>query len=203
MKRFVDEVHYSKRGDLGVCVVCPNCEKMGMVKYENGEHVFKCHHCFEQKREIGFTLVHKVENQCQGCERFFRVELPKEKHQFKVLNVNCPHCNTLTPGKVQKINKTYYYGVHSWNSESNSVYGFPLYFLDYLGGKPIWALNREHLQYLIDYIEADLREKAVIICPSGRSYRLKRGASYQLPTFMKLAKNRDKVLKILRRMQAK
>ena len=41
-------------------------------------------------------------------------------------------------------------------------FGLELWFLTSFQGKPVWALNREHLAYLIDYRSADLREK-----PSG------------------------------------
>ena len=38
-------------------------------------------------------------------------------------------------------------------------FGLELWFLTSFQGKPVWALNREHLAYLIDYLSADLREK--------------------------------------------
>ena len=38
-------------------------------------------------------------------------------------------------------------------------FGLELWFLTFFRGKPVWALNREHLIYLIDYLSADLREK--------------------------------------------
>jgi len=211
MKRFVDISRHTFdasvssvcwRKDTDICVVCPKCDKMGIVKTENGQRCFVCQHCFEKKVQSRFIHAHKVEEQCSHCERFFRVEIPREKHQFKVLNVDCPHCNTMISGKVKKFNQPWYDRSRYQNPTNESIFNYPLYFLDYLDDKPIWALNREHLQYLIDYIEADLREKAVVINPhTGNSFVDIKGQSYQLPKFMKLAKNRDKVLKILRRMQ--
>jgi len=209
MKRFVDKPRYTFdtgmwwKANNETCVVCPKCDKMGVVKYVDEQYSFTCHSCFEKKIQPN-THVHKVEEQCRHCERFFRVELSPEKHQFKVLNVNCPHCDTLNTGKVQKINKSWYNYTRYQNPKTNGILGYPLYFLDYLDDKPIWALNREHLQYLIDYIEADLREKAVVINPhTGNSFIDIKGQSYQLPKFMKLAKNREKLLKILKRLQTK
>lgn len=74
--------------------------------------------------------------------------------------------------------------ISGWN------YGF-----DFISGKPVWALNREHLAYLIGYLSAGLREK-----PPGRA---KMTQADHLPTFMKTAKNRERIVKLLRQMQEK
>ena len=66
---------------------------------------------------------------------------------------------------------------------------------DLIPGKPVWALNREHLAYLIDYLSADLREK-----PSGSQ---KKTQADHLPTFMKTAKNRERIVKLLKKLQEK
>lgn len=62
-------------------------------------------------------------------------------------------------------------------------------------GKPVWALNREHLAYLIDYLSADLREK-----PSGNQ---KKTQADHLPTFMKTTKNRERIVRLLKKLQEK
>ena len=40
-------------------------------------------------------------------------------------------------------------------------WGLKLWFLSTFQNKPVWAFNREHLAYLINYLNADLREKPV------------------------------------------
>jgi hypothetical protein len=58
--------------------------------------------------------------------------------------------------------------------------------------KTIRALHRKHLLYLIDYIEADLRETP------EQSYQDFCGTATQsdmLPKFMKQAKNRETILR--------
>ena len=60
-------------------------------------------------------------------------------------------------------------------------------------GKPVWALNRKHLAYLIDYLSADLREKP----PGGP----KKTQADHLPTFLKTAKNRERIVKLLKKLQ--
>jgi len=201
MKRFIDKPsgtfsrYFYGKQKLEVCVVCPKCQKMGIVTEQDDCYSFKCQHCFEKKIGRRFVHAHKIEEYCSYCERMFRLDIPQEKKHFTVLNVNCPYCETMTPAKLQKLNVGHYEPL---------AFDYPLYFLDYLDGKQIWALNREHLQYLIDYIEAELRERGVVTNPhTGEKFTVMRGESYRLPKFMKLAKNRDKVLKILRRLQAK
>ncbi len=51
-----------------------------------------------------------------------------------------------------------------FRTDENLISGLELWFLTSFQGKPVWALNREHLAYLIDYLSADLREK-----PLGRA----------------------------------
>ena len=53
--------------------------------------------------------------------------------------------------------------------------------------------GREHLAYLISYLSADLREK-----PSGSP---KKTQADHLPTFMKTAKNRERIVKLLKKLQ--
>jgi len=49
--------------------------------------------------------------------------------------------------------------------------------------------------YLIDYLSVDLREK-----PSGSQ---KKTQADHLPTFMKTAKNRERIVKLLKKLQEK
>ena len=72
-------------------------------------------------------------------------------------------------------------------------FGLALWVLKSFQGKPVWALNREHLASLIDYLSADLREK-----PLGSP---KKTQADHLPSFMKTAKNRERIVKLLKRLQ--
>jgi len=58
----------------------------------------------------------------------------------------------------------------------------------------LWAYNFGHLDYLKNYVGAKLREAA-----SGGKYAL----AWKLPNFIRLAKNRARVLKALSRLEAK
>lgn len=74
-----------------------------------------------------------------------------------------------------------------------TFFGCELWFLTYFKSHPVWAVNRDHLNYLIRYLSADLREKPV-------GYPFKKQADH-LPSFMKSAKNRERIVRLLTKMQ--
>jgi hypothetical protein len=59
------------------------------------------------------------------------------------------------------------------------------------GGKRLWALNATHLDYLAAYVAETQRERA-FPSPSGA-----RQLASKLPKWMKLARNRDEVLRAI------
>ena len=63
-------------------------------------------------------------------------------------------------------------------------------------GKTVWALNHDHLVYLIEYLSADLREKPF-------DANTMRTEADRLPYFMKSAKNREGIVKCLKKMLEK
>ena len=98
------------------------------------------------------------------------------------------------PGEVHKTAEAFSYGAEIQGGK-DPWFGLELWFLTSFQGKPVWALNREHLAYLIGYLSADLREK-----PSGSP---KKTQADHLPTFMKTAKNRERIVKLLKKLQEK
>jgi hypothetical protein len=133
-----------------------------------------------------------VHNQCKNCGRYYRVDIEDTaKQHFSVLHVACPYCGAIMSGEVHKTAEAFSYIADIQNGRE-PYFGLELWFLTSFQGKPVWALNREHLAYLIDYLSADLREK-----PPGRA---KKTQADHLPTFMKTAKNRERIVKLLKKM---
>ena len=97
-------------------------------------------------------------------------------------------------GEVHKTAEAFSYTAEIQDGKE-PYFGLELWFLTFFQGKPVWALNREHLGYLIQYLSADLRLKPFNI--TGMSQ------SDHLPTFMKTAKNRERIVKLLMQMQKK
>ena len=83
---------------------------------------------------------------------------------------------------------------------TDPYFHLPLYFQASFRGKLIWALNREHLQYLIDYLSADIR---TVQHDFYETYKTMRSQSDMLPAFMKTAKNRKGIVRLLVKLQEK
>lgn len=197
MSRIVDEPYftYSAYSALisGIQVKCPKCHGAGIVTADRDNARFRCLSCGHQETCDRTVYRYDVHNQCKDCGRYYRVDIEEEAGQhFSVLRVSCPYCRAAMSGEVHRTAQAFSYmaeikdGKEPW-------FGLELWFLSSFQGKPVWALNREHLAYLIAYLSADLREK-----PPG--YPKKNQADH-LPTFMKTAKNRERIVKLLKKMQ--
>ncbi len=198
MKRTVDRNYFvnstSAAFSTGIAVKCPKCQGLGVVKTDGYKAYFKCPNCATALTKERTNYRCDVHNQCPKCGRYYRVDIDEEsKQHFPALRVACPFCGHMTAGKVHRTRQgfTYYSEVQNGREP---FFGFELWFLAYLGRKAVWALNWEHLNYLIDYLSADLRQK-----PAG--YFSQHAQADHLPTFMKTAKNRERIVKLLQGMQ--
>ncbi|WP_308544281.1 hypothetical protein [uncultured Oscillibacter sp.] len=154
---------------------------------------FRCLSCGHQEIRDRTIYRYDVHNQCKNCGRYYRVDIEYEaKQHYSVLHVACPYCGTTMSGEVHKTAEAFSY-IGEIRDGREPYFGLELWFLTSFQGKPVWALNREHLAYLIDYLSADLREK-----PSGSQ---KKTQADHLPTFMKTAKNRERIVKLLKKLQ--
>ncbi len=198
MKRTVDRNYFvnstSAAFSTGIAVKCPKCQGLGVVKTDGYKAYFKCPNCATALTKERTNYRCDVHNLCPKCGRYYRVDIDEEsKQHFPALRVACPFCGHMTAGKVHRTRQgfTYYSEVQNGREP---FFGFELWFLAHLGRKAVWALNREHLNYLIDYLSADLRQK-----PAG--YFSQHAQADHLPTFMKTAKNRERIVKLLQGMQ--
>ena len=198
MKRTVDRNYFvnstSAAFSTGIAVKCPKCQGLGVVKTDGYKAYFKCPNCATALTKERTNYRCDVHNLCPKCGRYYRVDIDEEsKQHFPALRVACPFCGHMTAGKVHRTRQgfTYYSEVQNGREP---FFGFELWFLAYLGRKAVWALNREHLNYLIDYLSADLRQK-----PAG--YFSQHAQADHLPTLMKKDKNRERIVKLLQGMQ--
>lgn len=198
MERIVDKPYFTYSCYTALSselnVKCPKCHGFGTVTADKDTAFFRCTSCghtAEKDRTIYRCDVH---NHCKSCGRYYRVDIQDtNKQYFQVLHVACPFCGTVMPGKVHKTAEAFHY-IGDIKDGYEPFFGLELWFLSTFQNKPVWALNREHLTYLIDYLSAGLREK-----PAG--YRSMKTQADHLPTFMKTAKNRERIVKLLKDMQ--
>ncbi len=165
-------------------VKCPNCNGMGTVTKDKDHFIFQCTVCGKRQKKEKTFYRYQISEMCDNCNRHFRLDIKdSDRQHFKILNVNCPYCNHPKQGTVEKISLNC---TLEWSEIKNGIdpfFGFPLCYQTSFDGKAIWAYNREHLIWLIDYVEADTR-----------------GHVYHLPKFITLAKNRAQIAKLLNRL---
>lgn len=198
MERFIDKPYFTYAVytalTSGLNVRCPKCHGFGIVTADEDTAFFRCTGCGHTEEKDRTIYRYDVHNQCKCCGRYYRVDIQDpEKQHFPVLHVACPYCGAAMAGKVHKTAQSYRYSSEIKNG-CEPFFGLELWYLSAFQNKPVWALNREHLAYLIAYLNADLREK-----PSA--YRTMKTQADHLPTFMKTAKNRERIVKILKNMQ--
>jgi len=157
---------------------------MGIIKREGDYFCFNCTVCGKRQQKERTFYRYQINEICGNCNRNFRLDIQDEsRHHFKVLNVDCPYCGHLQQGRVQKISSKCTLEYADIQDGLEPYFGLPLYYQTSFDGKIIWAHNREHLVFLINYVEADIREHV-----------------YHLPKFISLAKNRRQIAKLLKRL---
>lgn len=195
MERFRDEPGYKyafgavlHRGEQ-VAVKCPQCGGLAFVYQGDERREVRCTACFHHEKEPE-AYRYAASGVCEACERWFNEEV-KDRKQLaqRMIHIRCPHCTAMNQVPLRRTLtcRGYYPDIHQGR---DPVFHLELYYLDMFRGKPVWALNRDHLHYLIDYISADLREKP--------GTGMMRTASHTLPAYMKEAKNRAAMVKTLR-----
>lgn len=200
MKRVTDQPYFTYsaytalRSELDV--KCPKCHGFGMVTADADTAFFKCTSCGYMAEKDRTIYRYDVHNQCKNCGRYYRVDIEDEaKQHFPVLHVACPYCGAVMQGKVHKTAEAYRY-LGEIEQGREPFFGLELWFLASFQNQPVWAVNREHLAYLIDYLSADLRERPAA-CWGMRTQ------ADHLPTFLKTAKNRERIVKLLKELQQK
>ena len=198
MKRFIDEPYFSYAAfgkyASGLDVKCPKCCGQGVVTANRGISSFQCMHCGYAMTKEQASYRYDVRNLCVHCGRYYRLDINEpDRQRFPVLRVACPYCGTVMLGRVRKKQMAPVFYISKIKAGREPFFGLELWFLASFRGRPVWALNREHLAYLIDYLSADLREKPCNMPGPTQADHL--------PTFMKTAKNRERIVKLLKKMQ--
>lgn len=171
-------------------VVCPNCGEDAVVKNVGNckQASLECRHC--SLRKSGNELVvYKafIKLYCPFCAHPIRYEQGKLKEKPQNITVPCDECDASfqVQPKIEKY-------LDSYGKEAglihDPVFGCPYFFQEDFRGKLFWAKNREHLLEMESYVSSGLRTLP---------YRMR--MVERLPTFIKEAKNREAILKILQK----
>lgn len=189
MKKIYKQEHFKYYENL--LVVCPDCGENAVVENEHNykQATLKCRHCDLQKNALDLVVYKAFVNlYCPICAHPIRYEQGNLKEKPRISNVKCDTCDS----QFQILPKTEKY-LNSFPKEEglihDPVFGCPYYFQADFKGKLFWARNREHLLEMENYVSSDLRTRL--------PYRMR--MVERLPTFIKEAKNREAILKILQK----
>ena len=184
-------------------VVCPKCGKAGIVHFDKDHNVaiFQCEACYTKKEIIPCgNYAFEVTAQCTSTGKYFQLSMPQNKIHGSKIKVKCPYCEEVVIGNVFDHRNQQHLVLNDIRHAEDPYFHYPLYFQASFRGKTIWALNREHLQYLIDFLSADIR---TVQPDHYKIYKTMRSQSDILPAFMKSAKNREGIVKVLMKLQMK
>lgn len=203
IKKFYDVPYHTFSSWTDMVVVCPKCGKAGTVHFNKEYHtaLFQCQSCYIKKEIVpSGNDTFKVTAQCTSTGKYFQTSAPGNKIHGQKIRVKCPYCTEIVIGDVSNTRVQQSIIFTDIRNAEDPYFHYPLYFQASYRGNIIWALNREHLQYLIDYLSADIR---TVQSDFYKTYQTMRSQSDMLPAFMKTAKNRTGIVKLLHKLQTK
>jgi len=188
-------VHFSEK-----CLVkCPSCDDLGIVLTELGKYTipfpynhkskFNCMNCGlknENKDEWFGYVQGYIGRSCGICGSHINFITQPTKEPFESAVVKCEAC------KREKEYSIKWYRFKE-DKPTDPYFGLELWLQTNIKGKILWAYNKDHLNYLRDYVAAKLRED------NGRH---KYSMITNLPHWVKSSKNRDIIVKKLNKLDA-
>jgi hypothetical protein len=187
-----------------VFVCCPHCDKRATVITEFSEYYvpfpmrsdtktkFRCNNCYkpiDEKLWFGPIIISPANAKCGNCGNSFKDEQRVVNKLPRQMKVKCKVCET------EKYYDAKYKLTYANNDQATDPYfGLPLWLKVPFDQYILWAYNFEHLTYLKEYVAAKLRETT-----RGGKHSL----AWKLPNFIKIAKNRDRILKYIERLEKK
>ena len=176
-------------------VRCPKCGGLARVMPDSQWLVesarltcTQCGHVAHSRELVRYNLL--VNRYCDHCGKKIAVTIPQKKQPEDRITISCPHCNTVRTyqPRNEKIRLVY----NSSGLACDPVFNLPLWFQADIKGHLFWAYNRRHLSDIKDYVAAKLRERQT----NAYTTMVER-----LPQFIKAAKNRQAILKVITQLQ--
>lgn len=132
--------------------------------------------------------MHKVslKRNCPNCGIQISFEQKNLAIPPKEVSVTCTHCKFTA--EYTPVITRYIDSIDNKGLKCDPLFCLPLWLQASVKGHLFWAYNREHLEEIRRYVEAELRERT-------STYLMTMTA--RLPLFIKTAKNRRDILKVI------
>lgn len=179
-------------------VHCPKCEGHAVVsipiQFDYKNATLKCNSCHYSEKAIDRERYKPAgKAKCHQCLEFLNIDIVEGYKTIPTyINVACNTCHT-----INQVKENWEPFIEKYQASGiiDPAFGLQLWFQGSVKGNIIWAYNLRHLTEIKNYVQATLRERT--------TDRFKMTMVEKLPDFIKLAKNRDEVLKIIERMEKK
>ena len=177
-------------------VHCPKCQGKADVNvpmhFEYKNALLKCTSChYSEKATDRARYKPAGKAKCHHCLELLDLSIiDGYKTIPSYVNIVCKFCNT-----INKLSQNWESYIEKYQESGivDPAFGLHLWYQDSAKGNIIWAYNLRHLTEIKTYVQATLRERT--------TDRFKMTMVEKLPDFIKLAKNRDEVLKAVERME--
>ncbi|MDO1451284.1 hypothetical protein Q0590_33730 [Rhodocytophaga aerolata] len=191
--RFKDQNLISSHFSESVLVKCPSCQNRAEVKTNKKtfQTVFHCPTCCHHYATNNTVLDMSLKVYCNSCAHRISIHMPNVTSKKQAILVRCPDC-----GDTQSYQPTYTQHLRLLRTAqaTDPFLGLELWYNAPYKDHTLWAYNYQHLEYLEQYIEAKLRER------NNRRYTT---MVEKLPQFIKSAKNREALLKVIQKLKHK
>jgi len=197
--RYVDEGYPLLHWATEIEAICPQCGGVGIIHgnphWKDWHATFmcqKCSHSMKTKRDPWHGPVLGVGKKPCGSCGYKWVRLEKKFDDIASVkkestSAPCPHCNAdnVVPLKFTRTEPA--------DHAIDPFLGLRLALIENTRHGVVWVYGADHLDHLKRYISAQLREGTI----SKWSY------FSRLPTWIKAAKNREMVLKAIKKLEAR
>jgi hypothetical protein len=182
-----------------IFVRCPHCAKRALILTELGKYnipypsaiksKFRCNNCYTPINEnlwYGPIYISPKFQRCDHCGT--KLQYAEKVNKIKGrIELKCATCT-----QEKKYDVSYSLTYANDKQATDPFFGLQLWLQIPVDDNMLWAYNYDHLDYLRKYVSAKLREKQEVT---------KYSMTQKLPNFIKLAKNRDRVLKAIGRLE--
>lgn len=202
MERFKDTNKWLASFANTIDVKCPKCELKAVVKraFEsekeyNDTRILECKNCFFSQKGQQMRYIAIVDTYC--CNNTDKIEFRSQylNQKPETIQLKCTICMQQKEYKP-KIEEVAFCFSSDENKQRERWFNCELWYQKQFDTSVFWAYNGEHIEYLEHYIKATLRERNNSGSSSGSLVS-------RLPQFVKVAKNREKLLKIIKKWQQK
>lgn len=196
MERFQDENKWlGSFGDI-INVKCPKCASKAIVRrtfvsewYYSDKRILECKNCYYSQKEVAVKYLAYIDAYCCNNEDKIQFQSQLLNEEPKQIKLKCPICSEVKHYKPRIDMVPFVFEIDN-SKMYDTNFNVEIWYQKDFGKSIFWAYNQLHIEYLERYIKAGLRERNNNGSSNGTMVS-------RLPKFIKEAKNREKLLKIL------